>query len=224
MPFLDKIKRLYNLKEMQLDVAYQEEVLLELETRLRKKLPTKFRDYYLTLGKNKAINYTHNRLLKPIEIGFSRDNYLMFYEENQGAVCWGIKKQDLKLENPPVWGNYGSKEVPNWQVETKSITAFFLLMAVYNGTLGGLKYHANQLEIIAPKVVQKIKENWTEQSEISWEKQKVYTNSFEEVISLSFDDKDVCTAIFIGTNHKERFDSLLETLDLDWSYVSYDDE
>ena len=219
---LDKIKRLYNLHE---DNGYLKNELTELETRLKINLPLILKDYYLSLGKNKTINYSHNRLLNPNkEVRISDDGYLIFYEENQAVVSWGIKNVDLKKKNPPVWGNYGTEESPDWHMETKTTEDFLLLMAVYNGTLGGLKYNANSFGAIPIETVDTIKNNWKQIIDISQERQKVYTNNFEEVISLSFNEKGNCSAIFIGTISENRFDALLDSLAVDWSYISDEDE
>jgi hypothetical protein len=172
-----------------------------------------------------AINYSHNRLLKPnTEIGFSNDRYLIFYEENQSVVYWGIKEKDLKLDNPIVWGNYGTDQKPDWHIETKTTEDFFLLMAINNGTFGGLQYNANSFDMVKPETVKKIRTNWIAISELCWHKQQIYTTNFSEVISLNFDEIGNCTAIFIGTSHKEQFDYLINTLNINWSYVSYDDD
>lgn len=219
----NQIKKLYNLTENAL--GYPLDEINALETRLKINLPQVLRSYYITLGKNEALNNSHNRLLKPNkEIGFSNDGFLVFYEENQASVYWGIKQENFDLDNPPVWGNYGTIESPDWHLETKTTNDFLLLMGVYNGTLGGLKYNANCFEIIETETVKKIQENWKEVNEICWDKQRTYTNDFEEVLSLSFDENSNCTAIFIGTSSKERFDNLLENLTIDWSYTSYEDE
>jgi len=221
----NNIKKLYNLHDSQASLGYTEAELVELEARLKVKLPTELRNYYLLLGKNKQINYSHNKLLKPDgEIGFAKDQSLMFYAENQHSVYWGIKEKDFGLDNPPVWGDSGSFDEPNWHLEAKTTKTFLLQMAIFNGIAGGLKYHANCLNLVESEVVKKIKTNWNEIAEISWEMQKSYTDDFNEVINLSFDEAERCTGIFIGTSHKDRFDNLLEELDVDWSYVSYEDE
>lgn len=205
--------------------GFSEQEIAEVENRLSIKLPEELRNYYLTLGKNESINYSHNRLLKPDnEIGISKDRYLVFYEENQVAAYWGIKEEDLKLNNPTVWGNYGTEENPDWQIEANSTDNFFLLMAIYNGTLGGLKYNANSFEQVKIETVGFIEKNWTEVPEIIWKNQKVYTNAFDEVISVSFDEEKNANGIFIGTSNQKRFDELLNTLEVDWSYSSYEDE
>lgn len=224
MNYIAKIKQLYALPENE-HSGFTEGEIYEVENRLNIVFPFELKNYYLTLGKVDVINNSYNRLLNPSqEIRFSNDNYLVFYEENQAVVYWGIKEKDLKLTNPPVWGNYGTEEHPDWYLEANTTDNFFLLMAIYNGTLGGLKYNANFLDIIEPKTVRFIENKWTKLTAVSYDKQKIYTNHFDEVLSLSFDEENNCTAIFIGTNKQEGFDEILNILDLDWSYTSYEDE
>lgn len=149
---------------------------------------------------------------------------MVFYEENQASIYWGIKQADLRLDNPAVWGNYGSNELPDWQLEAKTMENFLLLMGVYNGTLGGLRYHANCFEALEPEIVKEIEDKWKVVNEISWDRQKIYSNDFREVLSLSFDKDNTCTAIFIGSSYTEQFDYLLENFNINWSYTSYEDE
>ncbi|WP_411971357.1 hypothetical protein ACLCDV_13310 [Sphingobacterium sp. Lzh-3] len=224
MDYLQKIRRLYNLSA-EVDFGYPVEEIIALELRLGIILPAELKNYFLNLGKNEAINFSYNRLLTPAkEIDFSNDGYLMIYEENQAVVSWGIKKEDLKLASPSVWGNACTEENPDWYLETDSIESFFLLMAVYNGTFGGLKYHANYFGNVGPGILQVIEKYWTTVPEISYEGQKVYTDDFYELVSLSFDEKGNCEAIFIGSSDEKRFDEILDTIVVDWSYTSYEDE
>jgi hypothetical protein len=86
-----------------------------------------------------------------------------------------------------------------------------------------LKYNANCLEAIKPEVVSYIKDNWQELDDISSNVQRIFTRDYAEMISLSFDNEQNCSGIFIGTNHRERFDNMLNHLDVDWFYVSEED-
>lgn len=221
----NEIIKLYNIAGKRNEFGYQAEEIREAELRLKTNIPKILKDYYFSLGKNESINNSYNRLLKPNqEIGFSDDGYLVFYEENQASAYWGIKQADLGLDNPPVWGNYGTNESLDWYLEAKTVENFLLLMGVYNGTLGGLRYNANCFEAIEPEIVKEIANHWKEINDISWDSQRIYSNDFREVLSLSFDKDENCTAIFIGTSYKERFDNLLKNLDIDWSYTSYEDD
>jgi len=224
MTIIQKIKRLYNLSENE-NYGFSEAEILELEKKLEVTLPAKLKEYYLELGKEENLNHSFNRLLKlESEIGYSDDGYLVIYEENQVVAFWGIKKEDLKLDNPPVYGNYDTIEKSDWEIETQTTEFFFLFMAVFNGTLGGLKYNGNYFGTIDSDIGKFVEQNWILIPDISRDNQKVYTEDYNELISLSFDQNNNCTAAFIGTSHQDRFDSILENLDIDWSYLSYDDD
>lgn len=224
MNTIQKIKRLYHLSENE-NYGFSATEILQLENKIATKLPAKLTEYYLELGKEEKLNYSYNRLLKPDhEIGFSDDGYLVFYEENQVVAFWGIRKEDLKLDNPPIWVKYDTIEKSDWMIETKTTENFFLLMAVYNGTLGGLPYNGNFLGLVDFQTVDFVEDNFTLLPEISRKNQKVYTDDFYDLISLSFDKENNCVAVFIGTNDPDRFDDLIDSLAIDWSYLSYDDE
>ena len=223
MNYIQKIKRLYNLSENE-NYGFSEAEILELEKDLEITLPIKLKEYYLELGKEENLNYVYNRLLKPEEVAFSEDDFLVIYEENQNVAIWGIKNDDLKLDNPPGYGNYDTIERSEWEIETQTTEDFFLFMGVYNGTLGGLQYNGNYIGDIDSAIVKQVEENWTFVPEISRDNQKVYTDNFYDIISLSFDKNNNCTASFIGSSNQERFDAILDIIDIDWSYLSYDDE
>ncbi|MBV7530862.1 SMI1/KNR4 family protein [Chitinophaga sp. sic0106] len=222
MTILPQISRLYQLPETT-QQGYSHEEIAALEARLGIQLPAALRTYYLTLGKNELINRSHNQLLTPGQTGFSDDRYFVFYEENQVVAYWGIKEADLTGDNPPVYGNYhpGGTE---WYEDAPSVESFLLLMAIYNGTLGGLTYNANSFDTVAPEVATYIESNWEEVKGITLQSQRIFTDHFEEVISVSVDQQGNWTGIFIGTQANERFEALLERLDIDWDYISTEDE
>ncbi|WP_347219151.1 SMI1/KNR4 family protein, partial [Chryseobacterium sp.] len=199
MNYLEKIERLYQLSNEN-HSGFSETEITAAEQALDFKFPAVLREYYLNIGKNEAVNHSHNRLLSPNTIYFTEDRHLVFYEENQGVVQWGIREADLSIENPSVWGNYGTVYESDWQQETQTLEDFFLSMSVYNGTLGGLLYNANSFSPVNTETVKFIQQNWSEIPEISWDRQKVYTDDYFEVISLSFDEADQCTAVFVGTS------------------------
>jgi hypothetical protein len=223
MKQFDKIRHLYGIAADE-NNGFSEGEVAALEEQLGVQLPATLRDYYLSLGQYEALNYAHNTLLQPEEVAFSDDEYLVFYEENQAVAVWGIKKADLAQADPPVYGNYSTDENnPDWHQESTGTESFLLLMAVYNGVLGGLRYNGNHLDAVDAAVVAYVEANYEEQADASYGAQKVYTRGYDEVICLSFDQEGQCNGIFIGTNDEGRFDGLLETLDVEWDYLSTDD-
>lgn len=225
MTNFSNIRQLYAIYDQE-NAGFTETDISALESKLECRLPAVLRAYFLTLGKHENLNFSYNRLLKPDkEIGFSDDRYLVFYEENQVVVYWGIKEKDLGLDNPPVYGNYfPAGEKPDWQLQANTTSDFLLLMAVYNGTLGGLPYNANSFNPIKKETIGYIKENWSAVKELSFGRQEIYTDRFHDVISISFDEEQNGTGIFIGTSNQARFDKMLDNIDVDWSYTSYEDE
>ncbi|GIM48568.1 SMI1/KNR4 family protein [Capnocytophaga stomatis] len=235
LEILTEIKKIYQLPESEY-AGFSEDELLLAEKRLNVTFPKAFREYYLQMGRTESINQSHNYLFSPEKIDFDGD-FLCFYEENQGVAYWGIHKNDLHLDNPPVWGNYGSEIQPNWVLQTEKTSDFWLYMAIYNGVLGGLTYNANALgsifseeSYLSPEVVTYVRENFKKIEEISFVEQEIFQNH-SAVISISFKVEDnrqeQATALFLGSSNQEEFDDLLDTLEdlgLQWSYISYEDD
>jgi len=230
---MENIKKLYNLMPKDCK-GFSEGQLSKAEKRLNITLPQMFRAYYLQLGATKMVNQSFNSLATPQQLYFAGD-YLCFCEENQGVVMWAIRKEDLTISNPPVWGNYGSETDPDWVLETQTLSDFWLYIAIYNGVMGGLRYNANAMDgwkmedfEVPTGAVAHIEKQYTELTSLSWEGQRTFTDEdFKLVITLSIHrDTGKTTAIFIGTTQKALFDKLLNDLGsygLQWDYTSYDD-
>ena len=214
--------------------GFSEEQLLEAEKRLAVKFPQVFREYYLQLGATESVNQSFNSLATPEQLYFDGD-FLCFCEENQGVVMWAIRKEDLANPNPPVWGNYGSETNLDWILENPKLSDFWLYMAIYNGTLGGLCYNANAMGgwdmegfEVPEQAVSYIEKQYDTLTQLSWEGQRVFTDKdFTIVIVLSIHrETKRATAIFIGSAQQESFDTLLDDMEnfgLQWNYTSYDD-
>lgn len=97
-------------------------------------IPKILHEYYATLGKIYALNHTQNTLLTSNQVRWSCcQNYLVFYTENQLACAWGIKKQDLTQDNPPV---YVSTDEHEWKLDSKSLSDFLNAMAHLQAVFG----------------------------------------------------------------------------------------
>lgn len=59
------------------------------------------------------------------------DNFLIFWTENQGVWNAGIKKEDLSLENPPVYMTTND-DLYTWKKVTDDIDTFILLQIIDN--------------------------------------------------------------------------------------------
>jgi len=71
------------------------------ETKLGIKLPSLLREFYLHTAKREDINYAVEVLVSVDRLYF-KDDYLVFYEENQCVCFWGISRDNLGDKDPTV--------------------------------------------------------------------------------------------------------------------------
>lgn len=221
MTYQQKIRQLYALDETK-HFGFSEAEMFHLEKRLNFAFPKVLREYYLTLGKNKKLNNSFNQLLKPkSEINFSTDRHLIFYEENQGVVCWGIKEQDLQLDDPSVYGNYDpANATQEWFADSPTTEFFLLSMAFWNAVLGGLKFNANSSSAtdLAETTIEKVEANWTELKGITNQQLRFFTSDFSEIIAFTTDMNSKINGLYIGSNTKKKYKNIIDTLKIEWDY------
>lgn len=225
MNYLHIIETLYQLQKVDFQ-GFSLEDITQAEQRLNIYFPEKLKEYYLLLGKNEILNQTYNWLLLPSEINFI-DDFLVFYEEHQAVCCWAIKKEDLSQDNPPVYQGYQDENGQfQWYLVHPNISAFWVEMAFYNGTMGSLKYHANILneKKIQPKSIEKLLKNYQEITTLEQNNQRFYTQDYQNIISVCY---DVCgaNAVFAGTQDEAHFEEILDLFgEENWSYISDEEE
>ena len=124
------------------------------EFRLKADFPNVLRRYYHECG-DLDINTCFSSILNLDELGFSHtwerealeddglsndeiekalketDNFLIFWTENQGVWNAGIKKEDLSLENPPVYMTTND-DLYSWEKVTDDIDTFIILQILDN--------------------------------------------------------------------------------------------
>lgn len=102
--------------------------------------PVALRDYYLVAGNEETLNQSFNRLLEPKDI-FVDAGRIVFMEENQGVVYWGVKADGM-IENPIVEQgvNIEGKAI-EWHSEGSDCAGFLEAMLYWQASFGGgLKY------------------------------------------------------------------------------------
>ena len=221
MTYQQKIRHLYGLDQTE-NFGFSETEIWDLEKRLNFKFPKVLREYYLVLGKNKNINNTFNRLLKPnSEIDFSTDRFLVFYEENQSIIYWAIKEQDLQLDSPCVYGNYDAVNLTQeWFVDSSTTENFLLSMAFWNGVLGGLKFNANTSDAnyLTEITIKIVETNWMELKGITNQQLRFFTSDFTDIIVFTTDLKSTINGLYIGSNNRKKYKNIIDKLKIEWDY------
>ena len=221
MSYIEIIETLYQLPRRH-QSGFEESEIEKFEEEQKLKFPEVLRDYYLTLGKNSQINNSHNRLLSPSQMGFGEDGTLVFYAEYEPNAYWGIKREDLANDNPPVYRTYDVKELKGeWVLDNNNLEDFLLTMSFWNGVLGGLPFIANK-SFESPNIYLKpiLDQDWKEIVKITEQQLHFYTNDYHEVIATIENKDNHIEWIFVGSAMESKFLEMLESLPLDWDYRS----
>lgn len=105
-------------REPKFDEGLTNEKKSQTEQRLGFKLPESLRKYYLVTGNLPEINKYHNRLLNLIELDVNDDGFLVFMEENQAVVYWGIKVRNITDSDPEIWQIINEKPFESYSEES----------------------------------------------------------------------------------------------------------
>jgi len=98
------------------------------EARLGLRLPAVLREYYLRAGRFDRFNRAHNQLLRPEEWSVDRGK-LVFLEENQCVVFWGVDAGSVPEDDPPVYQAENVRGRPTeWYLEHKRCSEFLIVM------------------------------------------------------------------------------------------------
>ena len=103
-----------------------EKQIEDVEKLLRLCLPLSLREYYLVAGKLIELNKSHNILLD-VEVLYTKDVFLIFMEENQEVVYWGIKIDELTTSDPEVWQIINSEQL-EYHSEEMPLSEFIVQM------------------------------------------------------------------------------------------------
>jgi hypothetical protein len=163
-------------------------------------LPQVFVDYYTELGKIQKLNNTQDSLVAVDRlINYATDEYLIFYTENQHACVWGIHKDDLSKNNPPVYMSFDEQE---WNLETETLTDFFTAMAYLQAGFG-LEFTLEDFYELNDKELGFIKENFKNKG-VSFSQWlggiNFYGNHDDDVIIIESTNQ-----MFYSSNTEEHF-------------------
>jgi hypothetical protein len=112
----------YLNREISASDKIAENQILVVEQNLGFSLPKALRDYHKTIGNCRELNNYHNRILEIDKI-FIDESFLVFAEENQNVVYWGIKTTSLDEINPIIW-QIRNEEKQEYYSEDKTFTEF----------------------------------------------------------------------------------------------------
>ncbi|TAF32674.1 MAG: hypothetical protein EAZ57_08235 [Cytophagales bacterium] len=205
MTDFNKIRQLFDITE---NNGFSEDEIFVFKN-VCENIPKKLFEYYLQLGKIKTLNQTQDRLLEPIRLTMSKNNdFLVFYSENQWVCVWGINKNDLSVDNPPVYMSYNEQE---WHQETYLLTDFLDAMANHQAVFA-LKFCSEELRCIDNQDIKIIEKHFKKRecSFSKWIGIDFYGNHENDVIEVQKND-DYYDLIY-ASNNKQQFKAMYKIL------------
>ncbi len=201
------IKSLFHVKR---DSGFDDE---EIEIAVKKwgSLPKVLKEYYKQLGKHERINKAQNYLREPKSL-YDSGNYVIFYIENQCAAEWGIKKEDLCKDDPPV---YCRTSGDKYALETNSMIDFFNAMTLFQAASWGMTYVCKDIYMISEEQAEKIRGKYKKLPfELSqWGEMSFYANNEDEVIMLLVNDDYDLLYGSEDEGHYKQIDEFIETIE-----------
>ncbi|MHC5538950.1 SMI1/KNR4 family protein, partial [Singulisphaera rosea] len=129
------------------------------EDRLGLKLPPALRAYYRLAGRFDQFNRAHNRLLRPEEWTVDGGK-LVFLEENQCVVFWGVEASRSPDDDPPVYQGPNDLEQPTeWYLEHGTCSEFLLVTLHLQAVWGG--YESTGGSDVTPEALERFLAGWT---------------------------------------------------------------
>ncbi len=129
------------------------------EARLGLKLPAVLRDYYLLAGRFDRFNRAHNELRRP-EQWTVEGGKLVFLEENQCVVFWGVDVGTSPEDDPPVYQAQNVRGRPaEWYLEHRRCSEFLIVMLHLQAVWAGYEF-VSGVEI-QPEALATFLKGWT---------------------------------------------------------------
>lgn len=129
LKFLEQIKPLYDVNDLQ---GYTDADIELLYSKFGA-LPQVLEDYYRVAGRTRAFHdVNQDYWVLPEDYGLGeclcQTDYMILLEENQSVCHAGIRREDLRLPDPPV---YYSDDMENWIPCTQTTSEFLAAALAY---------------------------------------------------------------------------------------------
>jgi hypothetical protein len=193
--------------------------LIEAEQRLGFRLPGKLREYYRRTGRRGDLNHSFNRLAAPGALNVFGD-VLVFYEESQNVIVWGIRLADIGQEDPPVLRSENQDELV-WGPDHEHLSGFFVTMLYWQAANGGLPYVGATM--IDETEIPAIRSHWkhVELRGMFWDQVFVFHRP-GQVLCLA--GAVPALELHAGARTREDFLEIQERLKVDWDYCSMNED
>lgn len=212
--FIKKYEEILQLFSITAPKGYTKEELEKVELEVSK-IPEALKLFYLKYGKSEELLHLQDQFILPNQYqALIDEEYIIFFDENQGVCQAGIKKADANQPDPPVYVRMDSEE---WLLSVDKVSDFLVAMFGYQASIC-LEYSPEEFYFITAEEKEKITQlfekkavsfkNWLE-CEIT-----VYGNQNSgRVAVMEQEDYDIQMNYAANTKEEyERMDVLLSEM------------
>lgn len=117
------------------------EEISRVEEKMEIKIPESLRNFFLIAGRENRVNQFHNRILFPEKWELD-SGYLIFLEENQNVVYWGVPAIQKSAADAEVFHGVNLRDDGiEWHKEHDSCSTFLQVMIAWHASCGGAVDH-----------------------------------------------------------------------------------
>ncbi len=148
--------------------GWDEATIQAAETRLGLRLPTPLRRFYLAYGRRRDLTQANHLMLDPDKLVVRADT-LIFCVENQAILYWGVQREALEEDDPPIVvtesGPFGWKvdSELNWKPSHTHVSGF-LDDLTYSHAFGSSVHGAAtgfDVPLLSEHHIAWLEENWS---------------------------------------------------------------
>lgn len=194
------------LRPMRAEDGCTEGEIFKAEEKVGVQFPALLRSFYLRSGRLNVIHEAQDRLVAPDQLQIV-NKVLLFYEENQCVVFWGVQLRHCNMEDPPVVQAENRDKI-TWQPFQKRLSDFLIMMVYWQSVNGGMPFGG--LGSIPPKRAERVETIWP--LVMQHEALKVHSRD-GQVVCLIGEDQ-----VHVAGRSREDFAAIESRLNVDWDY------
>ena len=188
-------------------------VITDAEKRLNVKVPAALRDYYLVVGRERRFNQCFNRLMSPAQWTTDKQR-LLFLEENQTVLWWGVSLRNPKTDDPLISQGINDEPIA-WFPEHRKFSVFLSVMLHYHAVNGGFRF-SEAADAPETSGYRFEKQGWTFHGEVN--SLKAYSRANQVVCLMPPGDLPFMTkwTVLAGAKTKGQLDAIADEIGLTW--------
>lgn len=228
MPFLwsDNATHIQSLfRPWQPTDQYSERELAVAESAAGLRFPTTLRSFYRDWGRHQGLAQGGNDLLLPLNDTFVRSDGLVFCQENQAVMYWGIQRGSIEMSDPPVsyadtldWDDKLHRPILGVWRPSHERTSDFLDAFTYAQAFGGAVCVGRTREPADERREMLLHQHWRQIDvrSVPW---GLYPNTYPRHWPLWVRDRQAIwqtEKFLVAAGSQEDFDEIAHKLDVTW--------